>query len=109
MKRAHYIKSAGDWGNSYVIKSNNCFRFLERISISRIKRRKKYRNKPSLQEVNRIVLDFYPDAWEPVMINERFFLIDGQHRLLAARKLGLSYIDVIVVNENKLKNTESSN
>jgi len=43
------------------------------------------------------------------MINERFFLIDGQHRLLAARKLGLSYIDVIVVNENKLKNTESSN
>jgi ParB-like chromosome segregation protein Spo0J len=36
------------------------------------------------------------------MINERYFLIDGQHRLMVAKKLGLKYIDAIVANEKRL-------
>lgn len=104
MKNTDYIVSAGDWGNSYAIRSNEGFRFLEKVPLSQIKRRSKYRNRPSLSEVNRIVSEFSPDAWEPVMINERFFLVDGQHRLLVAKRLGLKYIDVIVANENRLKN-----
>jgi len=52
--------------------------------------------------VKRMVNRFYLDAWEPIMINERYFLIDGQHRLMVAKKLGLKYIDAIVANEKRL-------
>jgi ParB-like chromosome segregation protein Spo0J len=103
VKKIDYIKSAGDWGNSYAIKSNTGFRFMERVRISKIKKRKRYRNRPSVSEVISMVTEFYPDAWEPIMINERFFLIDGQHRLMVAKRLGLKYIDAIVANEKRLK------
>lgn len=102
MKNTEYIKSAGNWGNSYTIRSNIGFRFLERLPISKIKKRKRYRNRPSVAEVKRMVNRFYPGAWEPIMINERYFLIDGQHRLMVAKKLGLKYIDAIVANEKRL-------
>ena len=58
--------------------------------------------RPSVAEVKRMVNRFYPGAWEPIMINERYFLIDGQHTLMVAKKLGLKYIDAIVANEKRL-------
>jgi ParB-like chromosome segregation protein Spo0J len=33
----------------------------------------------------------------PILVNTDFFLLDGQHRLQVAKKLGLKYVDVAIV------------
>lgn len=39
----------------------------------------------------------------PILVNQGFFLLGGQHRLSAAKKMSLMYIDVIMEDEQLLK------
>jgi len=47
-------------------------------------------------QVRRIVENFDPDFWLPVTLNSDGFLLDGQHRLEAARRMNLRYIDAVI-------------
>lgn len=55
-----------------------------------------YPNQVDIEYVKNIVKDFDVDIWDPILLNEDFYLLDGQHRLKAAEKLNLTHIDVII-------------
>lgn len=46
--------------------------------------------------VNTIVNNFDLSFWMPITLDKQFYLLDGQHRLEAAKKMNLKYIDVVV-------------
>jgi hypothetical protein len=72
---------------------------VDKVQISKIKinpRLFSYPNHVDLSEVETIIENFEEDKWEPIRINEDFYLLDGQHRLMVAQKMKLKYIDVIV-------------
>ncbi|ODS38273.1 MAG: hypothetical protein A7315_12690 [Candidatus Altiarchaeales archaeon WOR_SM1_79] len=78
------------------------FKPVDKVQIDKIKIDKKYfafPNPISERDVNHIINDFCLEGWEPIYINPDYFLTDGQHRLEAAKRMGLKYIDVIIVNE----------
>jgi hypothetical protein len=75
---------------------------IKKYPIDKIKFNKKYlsfANKVRNEDVNSIVNDFYIDAWEPIFLNTKYYLIDGQHRLTAAKKMGLKFLDIVIINE----------
>lgn len=85
------------------------FKPLDKFPIHEIKFDKiylDYANSVRKEDVDNIVNNFSLDAWEPIFINPLYFLTDGQHRLAAARKMKLKYIDVILIDDNKLKHKE---
>lgn len=47
--------------------------------------------------------NFSQEVWMPILVNQGFFLLGGQHRLSAAKKMSLMYIDVIMEDEQLLK------
>ena len=57
-----------------------------------------FQNEVDMDAVEYLCENFEIGAWYPVMVNPDFFLLDGQHRLAAAQKMGLQYIDVVVDN-----------
>jgi ParB-like chromosome segregation protein Spo0J len=40
--------------------------------------------------------------WTPITLDEEGYLLDGQHRLEAAKRMGLKYIDVVIQNTTLL-------
>jgi ParB-like chromosome segregation protein Spo0J len=79
------------------------FRRFDKYPIRKIKFNNKYlhfKNPVRQNTVNSIVTEFYIGAWEPIFLNEKGYLTDGQHRLAAANKMKLKYIDVIIVNDS---------
>lgn len=57
-----------------------------------------FQNNVNWKDVEYMIENFDVSAWFPVMVNPDFFLLDGQHRLAAARKMRLKYIDVVIDN-----------
>jgi len=55
-----------------------------------------YANEVSKSDVLYMLIHFDREAWEPILINEDYCLLDGQHRLEVARQMGLSYIDAVM-------------
>jgi hypothetical protein len=53
-------------------------------------------NELNWYEVDYMIKNFEQGAWFPIMVNPEYFLLDGQHRLAAAKKMNLKYIDVVV-------------
>ncbi len=89
------------WKDSYKPPT---FCFVERVPISSIAIDKKYfawQNEVDPTQVDFIAENFDIDFWMPVIVNPEFYLLDGQHRLQVAEKLGLKYIDVVIDNETK--------
>ncbi|MHB1686376.1 MAG: hypothetical protein ACYCVH_03250 [Ignavibacteriaceae bacterium] len=79
---------------------------ITKFPIEKIKFNRKYlsfANPVREEDVNCIVNDFYIDAWEPIFLNPKNYLIDGQHRLAAAKRLGLEFMDVVIIDEEKGK------
>ncbi len=79
-----------------------------KVPISKIKVDKKYfahNNKINPKSVDNIVSEFYLDAWEPITVNQNYYLLDGQHRIASAKRMGLKYIDVLIQNTNHLPAT----
>jgi ParB-like nuclease domain len=70
-----------------------------KVPVSKITKPENYPNPVDDRQVWRIILDFYPEGWEPIMVDEYYRLRDGQHRLKAAQQAGLEYIDVIIIPE----------
>jgi hypothetical protein len=82
---------------------------ITRFPIEKIKLNKKYlsfANPVSEEDINYIVSDFYLYAWEPIFLNPKKYLIDGQYRLAAAKKMGLKFMDVIIIYENVNQNAQ---
>lgn len=94
------------WKDSYKSpQMQKSFTFVEKVPLSRIKIDKRlfsFQNDVSASFVNFIVENFDKDFWMPVLVNADFFLLDGQHRIQVAKKLGLKYIDVAIVKEQSL-------
>lgn len=67
-----------------------------------------YNNDISYSCVNRIVTEFDLIWWIPVTVNKDFFLLDGKHRLEAAKKMNLKYIDVVIQDTELLESTKST-
>lgn len=81
------------------------FTFVEKVPLSKIKIDKSffaYQNDVSCSRVDFIIKNFDIDFWMPILINPNYFLLDGQHRLQVAKKLGLKYIDVVIEKDKKL-------
>lgn len=49
--------------------------------------------------------NFEEEAWQPIHVNQDYYLLDGQHRLRLAFRTGMKYIDVIM---EKKKDPEES-
>lgn len=82
-----------EFGGRWVIK--------EKVPVSEIKIDKSlfsFQNKVDLEQVDSMVAEFTINLWIPITVNPDGFLLDGQHRLKTAEKLGLNYIDVVVDN-----------
>jgi len=72
----------------------------KKVNIELIRINKRYfafPNKVDSSAVAAIVNNFCLDAWEPIFINSNFYLTDGQHRLAAANKMKLKYLDVVII------------
>ena len=53
--------------------------------------------------LNNIVNNFDQNFWIPITVNNDLYLLDGQHRLEAARRMNLKYIDVVIQNTELLE------
>lgn len=74
----------------------------DKFPISEIKIDKtlfSFQNDVDLVQVELMLENFNLDFWEPIMINENYFLLDGQHRLKTAQKLGLRFIDTVIMHK----------
>lgn len=77
---------------------------IKKYPVDKIKFNKKYlmfANKVREVDVNSIVNEFYIDAWEPIFLNPKNYLIDGQHRLAAAKRMGLKFLDIVIIDDEK--------
>ena len=95
-----YIPTLDLWRSMFL---QPCFggrwAIQEKIPISEIKIDKSlfsFQNEVSLSQVSSMVEEFNVDYWIPITVNPEYFLLDGQHRLKTAERLGLKYIDVVV-------------
>ena len=71
----------------------------DKVSIDTIKIDKgllAYQNEVDHKQVLDMLVNFDQELWMPVLVNERNYLLDGQHRLQVAKQLCLKYIDIIV-------------
>jgi hypothetical protein len=89
------------WKDTYKSpQMERSFTFVEKVPLSKIKIDKSlfsFQNDVSPSFVDFITANFDKDFWMPILVNAEFFLLDGQHRLQVAKKLGLKYIDVAIV------------
>jgi hypothetical protein len=58
-----------------------------------------WQNDRSEERVSYMLTNFDESLWEPVYINPDYFLLDGQHRLEVAKRMGLKFLDVVIENE----------
>lgn len=54
------------------------------------------------RDVFYMLVNFDKDVWMPPTLDDKHFLIDGQHRLELAKQMGLEYIDVVIQLDSKL-------
>jgi hypothetical protein len=97
LKSQHYIHSSD-------VALGTCTKLLydlvEKYPIAKIKHNKKnYFNQLDNNEVLYLCNNFYPFAFEPIVINKQSELKDGQHRLELAKWCGWEFIDVFVEKE----------
>jgi len=84
---------------------------MDKVKIADIKIDKKlfsFYNEVSKDEVQSIVSNFDLIAWIPITVNKDFYLLDGQHRLEAAKKMNLKYIDVVVQDNVLLESNKAT-
>lgn len=98
--RQKYIPTLDLWRSMFL---QSCFggrwTIKEKVSISEIKIDKSlfsFQNEVSQSQVDSMVEEFSIDYWIPITVNPEYYLLDGQHRLQTAERLGLRYIDVVI-------------
>lgn len=103
-KYRDYIKSSNSLKNIFA--KFNGFSFENKISIKKIKINRKlfaFDNAVNMDDVCYMLMNFNKAIWDPITVNTDYYLLDGQHRLALAKKLGLNYIDVMVEDKNKIE------
>lgn len=85
--------------------------FKEKVNVDDIKIDKSLMSfdNPILNStLNNIKYYFDEVFWLPITVNKDFYLLDGQHRLTAAKQMNLKYIDVVIQNTELLENNEET-
>lgn len=96
-----YIRSPHHWKEMWINASKRDFDWdwipIDKVRIRKIKIDKKYLpNEVDDNEVFYMINNFAEEVWQPVLINEEYCLLDGQHRLRRAFHTCMKYIDVIM-------------
>ncbi|NQU87718.1 MAG: hypothetical protein HQ541_18360 [Mariniphaga sp.] len=107
MKNIDYIPVKNHWFEMYTQFEKPYWEPKEKLLIKKIRINKDlfdYQNVVDEAEVLFMLMNFDRDAWMPITINKDFFLIDGQHRLSFAKKMGLKFIDVVIQDTELLEN-----
>ena len=97
----NYVQSPYHWKEMWINASKRDFDWdwipIDKVRIKKIKVDKKFLpNEVDNNEVIYMINNFDEEVWFPVMINEDYFLLDGQHRLRLAFHTCMKYIDVIM-------------
>jgi hypothetical protein len=90
------------WKETFV--KQPFFTLVERVPLSKIRIDKSlfsFQNNIDPSQVDFIVNNFDIDFWMPITVNPEYYLLDGQHRLQVAKKMGLKYIDVVICNQTE--------
>jgi hypothetical protein len=100
MPKKNYIPIGIIWKETYsrpeIMAS---FTLVEKVPLSKIITDKSlfsWQNEVDSFQVEFILENFDRDFWMPILVNEDFFLLDGQHRLEVAKRKGLEFIDVVI-------------
>lgn len=80
---------------------------LEKIKIDSNKF--SYKNEIDKSLIENIIANFDLTFWIPITLDKEYYLLDGQHRLEAAKKMGLDYIDVVIQDNELLSDDNSKN
>ena len=96
-----YILSPYHWKEMWINAAKRDYDWdwisIDRVRIKKIKIDKKFLpNEVDDDEVTYMINNFEEEVWQPVLINEDYCLLDGQHRLRLAFRTGMKYIDVIM-------------
>ena len=98
--------------NDFIKKSFSAIsNVIEKVEIDKIKidkSRFSFNNSISDFVVDRIVNSFDPLFWEPVAVDDEYYLRDGQHILEAAKKMKLEFLDVAVLHKGYLEHCENN-
>ena len=78
------------------------YKFHKKFPIQKI-RLKPLRNKIDTNNILYMLMNFSREAWMPITLDVDYFLTDGQHRLELARQFGMEFIDVVILDDKKLK------
>jgi ParB-like chromosome segregation protein Spo0J len=102
MAKKKYIPSPDFWKESYS-RPEFLGRWMieSKVPISKIRIDRNlfaFQNEIDLSQVEFIVENFNKDFWIPILVNPGYYLLDGQHRLRVAKKMGLEFIDVAIDN-----------
>ena len=99
----NYVPSPKHFKNYFLYqKFPNVYKPLDKVPVNKIKvdkERLAIANEVDKTEVDEIVNNFHLEGWEPIFIDPDYYLRDGQHRLMAAKKMNVKFIDVIMINE----------
>jgi hypothetical protein len=99
-RKRDYIESPKFWKDMYMNHSvNGMWTSVDKVPIEKVRIDRSLLAHPNDVddiEVARILVDFEKEAWTPILVDQDYCLLDGQHRLKVARMLSLKYIDVIV-------------
>ena len=68
-----------------------------------------YQNEVSQSDVLYMLMNFDRNAWAPITINKNHYLLDGQHRMELVRRMGISFIDVVIQDTYLLKHPNRIN
>ena len=102
MTRRKYIPTGEIWKDTYLRPEiMRAFTLIEKVPLSTIKIDKRHfswQNAVDQSQVEFILMNFNRDFWMPILVNRDYFLLDGQHRLQVAKRLGLELIDVVIDN-----------
>ena len=100
MSKKYYIPVSEIWKKTFTLPEfREIWTIEDRVPISKIRIDKRlfaWQNEVDLSQVEFIVENFNLDFWMPIMVNPDYFLLDGQHRLKVAERLGLEYIDTVI-------------
>lgn len=108
MKHKNYIPVKKHWFDMFTRHFQEQYWLPKsRVPLSKIKIDKNlfsYQNEVSESTVLDIAYNFDDELWMPITVNQKYYLLDGQHRLAVAKRLGLEYIDVVVQDTELLVN-----
>ena len=94
-----YIPVRKHWFEMYIKTDRPYWSPHIKFPIEKIKIDKSlfaYPNEVSRSDVFYMLANFDRDAWEPILLNKKYYLLDGQNRLEVARQIGLSFVDAII-------------